>query len=182
MAEKQTLSRPYAKAIFDMAVQDSDEQEWIERLELLSHIIADKTISELVEDPKSDDEKVIDLLFSLANDIAKKELDEKSKNLVKILVENKKITLIENITQMYSELMKTSQGKIEAEVTSAFAIDESQLKSITSALATKYNCDVTVNTKVDDSLIAGIIIRIGDEVIDGSVNTQLEKLAKTLVH
>ncbi|MBF0264464.1 MAG: F0F1 ATP synthase subunit delta [Gammaproteobacteria bacterium] len=181
MAEKQTLSRPYAKAIFDMAVQDSEEQLWVERLELLTQIVINESIHELVNNSESGEDKILELLFSLAEEISKTALDDKSKNLIKILAANKKITIIPTITEMYLELFKDSQGILEAEVSSAFSINDEQKKSIIDALTKKYNREVTVNIVIDESLVAGIIIRIGDEVIDGSVNTRLKTLARTLL-
>jgi len=177
MAEKSTLARPYAKAIFELANADKDLQAWSDKLSFLSQVSADEQIASIIGNPEVSNADVIAIIES----IAEESLDEKGKSLLKVAAENDRLDLLPEISEAYELLRSQEEGRIEAEVISAFAVNATQKKLITEALEKRLGCQVSLTTSTDKELVGGIIIRAGDLVIDGSVANQLKKITKTLM-
>lgn len=177
MAEKSTLARPYAKAIFELAHADNALQAWSDKLSFLSQVSANEQIASIIGNPGVSNDDVISIIESIAGEA----LDDKGKNLLKVAAENDRLDLLSEISGAFEELRAEEEGKVEAEVISAFAVNAAQKKLITEALQKRLGCEVTLTTSIDKELVGGIIIRAGDLVIDGSVSNQLKKITKTLM-
>lgn len=177
MAEASTLARPYAQAVFNQASRDDSFDSWSETLNLLKEVTTNQSIQEIISNPEIQRSDVI----ALIEDIGKDKLDEKGINFLKVTAENGRLELIPEIAGSYELLQAERSDSIEAMVTSAFAVNAAQKKIIAAALKKKFDCEVTIKTKIDKTLIGGIIIRAGDVVIDGSVKTQLEKITHSLL-
>ncbi len=177
MAEIRTLARPYAQAVFDLANADKTLKEWSDKLALLSEVVVNEDMIEMIDNPDITNEQVI----SLFADVCKDNLDEQGINFVKLATENDRLTIIPNIAESFEALCAEEGGSIEAQVISAYAVNATQKKSIATALKNKFGREVTLTTTTDKSLLGGAIIRAGDIVIDGSVKTQLEKITISLL-
>ena len=177
MAEIRTLARPYAQAVFDLANADKTLKEWSDKLALLSEVVVNEDMIEMIDNPDITNEQVI----SLFADACKDNLDEQGMNFVKLATENDRLTIIPNIAESFEALCAEEGGNIEAQVISAYAVNATQKKSIAAALKKKLGREVTIKTTTDKSLLGGVIIRAGDMVIDGSVKTQLEKITHSLL-
>lgn len=177
MAEISTLARPYAQAIFSLALADNNLKVWSDKLALLKEVASNETMTEVISDPDISNEQVIDLFKAICKD----ELDEQGINFLKLAAENSRLDIIPDIADMYEALRADAEGSIEAQVISAYAVNATQKKSIAEALKKKFGRDVTLTTKTDKSLLGGVIIRAGDMVIDGSVKAQLEKITHALM-
>lgn len=177
MAEISTLARPYAQAIFNLALADNTLKTWSETLALLSEVAADEAMIEIINNPDVSSEQTVSLFI----DICKDKLDEQGINFLKLAAENDRLLVIPHIAQSFEVLRAEQEGSIEAQVTSAYAVNATQKKSIAAALKKKLGREVTITTKTDKSLLGGVIIRAGDMVFDGSVKTQLEKITHSLL-
>lgn len=102
-------------------------------------------------------------------------------NFVRILSENKRVTLLPEITRQFSELKSQHERIVEVNVISAFPLDVKVADSLTSALSRKWQCHVRLQTEVDKSLLGGVIINAGDTFIDASVRGRMLKLADALI-
>ncbi|MDH3672216.1 MAG: F0F1 ATP synthase subunit delta [Gammaproteobacteria bacterium] len=176
MAETRTLARPYAEAIFSLASERKELQQWATMLGLLADVGADERISALVGDPRISKEHVTGLLV----DICGNQLTADGKNLARLLVENERFHLIADIATQFEQLKADAEGTLEVEAISAFELDDAQMKSISQAMQKKLGREVKLVTKLDKSLIGGVVIRAGDLVIDGSVTGRLRELAAQL--
>ncbi len=176
MAEKITIARPYAKAVFDLATDEGKLGEWSETLQSLSAIAGDADFSALAANPSVADEKIVELMTSTAGD----KLVAGGEGLVKLLVANKRIAVLPEIAEMFDELRAEAEKTIEAEVVSAFEVGEAEQKKIKAALKNRLGREVTLTCKIDESLLGGAIVRAGDLVIDGSVAGQLNGLASAM--
>lgn len=176
MAELKTLARPYAEAVFTLAKDRGELQQWSEALRLLAHVATDERIIELASDPRVSTERLAGLLL----DIASGSLSEDGKNFVRLLVENRRLTLMSAIAIQFERLRADAEGIIEVHASAAFELSEAQLKQITQAVKKKLGREVKLNASIDKSLIGGIVIRAGDLVIDGSVTGHLRDLAAQL--
>ncbi len=177
MAENSTIARPYAQAAFDIAKEKGDLKSWSDMLQLIAAVSSDAMMSDMIGNPSIEREKITEIIVDVCAD----KLNDTAKNFVKVLAENGRLNVATEISQAYEEHRAEAEKTVEAEVTSAFPLSDTQIKSVTDALKKRLGREVNLVTKVDESIVGGAIIRAGDLVIDGSVNGQLEKLANTLM-
>lgn len=178
MAEKSTIARPYAQAAFDIAQEKGDLKKWSEMLQLIAAVSADTMMQDMIGNPSIERQKVIDIIIS----VCAEHLNDSGKNFVKVLAENNRLNVANEIAERYEQHRAEAEKTVEAVVTSAFALSDSQIQQVTAALKKRLGREVNLVTKIDSSIIGGAVIRAGDMVIDGSVSGQLEKLATTLMH
>ena len=177
MAENSTIARPYAQAAFDIAHEKGDLKGWSDMLQLIAAVTSDTVMSDMISNPSIEREKIVEIIVDVCAD----NLNDLAKNFVKVLAENGRLNVTNEIAQAYEEHRAEAEKTVEAEVTSAFPLSDAQTKSITEALKKRLGREVTLIANVDETIVGGAIIRAGDLMIDGSVNGQLEKLATTLM-
>jgi len=178
MAEKQTLARPYAEAVFELAQARHALKPWSEMLALATAIAADENMQRLAGDPRVDRTRFRELFL----DVCGKNLNDEGANFVRLLVENRRLNLLPEIVTQYETLRAEAEARVEAIVTSAFALEPEQIKTLSEALKRKLGREVNITARVDKTLMGGIMIRAGDLVIDGSVRGRLADLAAHLSH
>jgi len=176
MTERSTLARPYAEAAFQFANERKALGPWSEMLRLAAAVAGDPQMAALADNPRLPRAEFI--AFYL--DVCGKKIDAACANFLRVLHENRRLALLPEITRLYDELRAEAESRVEAEVASAFEIGDAQLKSIAAALRKRFGRDVTLTTRIDPSLVGGVVIRAGDLVIDGSVRGQLHALATHL--
>ena len=178
MAEKSTIARPYAVAAFGLAKEQNEMAKWSEMLGFAAIVVTDKTMQDYVNNPKVEQETLTRLMLEVCSD----QLNELGKNFIKVLVANKRLSLLPEIALLYNELRADAEKTVEAEVISAFPLTDAQQSNLIEGLKKRLGREVTLVSKVDENLLGGAIVRAGDLVIDGSVQGQLSKLATTLLH
>ena len=166
MSEFITVARPYAKAAFDFAVEHQSVERWQDMLafaaELLSGALAPETLAESF----------------IA--VCGEQLDENGQNLIRVMAENGRLNALPDVLEQFIHLRAVSEATAEVDVISAAALSEQQLAKISAAMEKRLSRKVKLNCKIDKSVMAGVIIRAGDMVIDGSVRGRLERLADVL--
>jgi F-type H+-transporting ATPase subunit delta len=177
MAENSSIARPYAQAAFDIANEKSDLKSWSDMLQLIAAVVSDAVLSDMISNPSIEREKIVEIIVDVCGD----NLNDLAKNFVKVLADNGRLNVATEIAQGYEEHRAEAEKTVEAEVTSAFPLSETQIKSMTEALKKRLGREVTLKTSVDETIVGGAIIRAGDLMIDGSVSGQLDKLATTLM-
>jgi F-type H+-transporting ATPase subunit delta len=178
MAETKTVARPYAEAVFQLAQQTDELSRWSERLALLAGVAVDDDIAQLAKDPRVPRERLAGLLLTICGD----RLGPNGENLVRVLAENRRVPLLPQIHALFETLSAEAEGRVEATVISAFALDTTQKQNIEQTLKRKFGREVNLTAEVDKDLIGGIVIRAGDLVIDGSARGRLRALASKLNH
>jgi len=176
MAELVTLARPYAQAVYKMAIENKALPHWSETLEKLLQVVSNESIAALIHNTKVSRQELTDVITDVCGD----EVDQEGKNLIALLIENGRIELIPEIVAVYEHLRAEAESTIEAEVRTAFPIAADQEQKIAQALKARLGCEVTIKSIVDKSIVGGAIIRAGDLVIDGSVTGKLAKLGHAL--
>ncbi|HCU53063.1 MAG TPA: F0F1 ATP synthase subunit delta [Gammaproteobacteria bacterium] len=176
MTERTTLARPYAEAVFRLASEHKALKQWSEMLQLAVAVMQDPQVAVLVENPRVPRTRFVEFFL----DICGKRLDRDGANLIRLLSENHRLALLPEIVALYEAMRASAESRIEAEVISAYAIDEPQLVAIAGALKRRLGCDIDLVTRIDPALLGGIVIRAGDLVIDGSVQGKLHALATHL--
>src|SRR4030067_88446 len=130
MAEKQTLARPYAEAVFELAKGSNALKPWSGMLALIAAVAADENMQRLAADPRVDRGRFRDLFL----DVCSKNLDEAGANFVRLLVEDRRLNLMPEIAAQHETLKAEAEARIEATVASAFALDPGQVKSLRAPL------------------------------------------------
>lgn len=174
--EATTIARPYAEAVFARASETDKLDLWSDMLSLLSGIIADSALAGLMSNPSLSREQKADLVIEIGGG----RLSDEGQNLVRVLVQNDRLTVLPEICTLYEALKSEHQGALDVHIASAFAINVAQERILADALKEKLGCEIRITSEEDSELIGGISIRAGDLVIDGSVQGQLNKLANEL--
>lgn len=179
MSSEMTLSRPYAKAVFDLAKENDDISAWGERLSLLSELTQDENVMAVLAAPSLSHEQKSDVIIAL---VSKTEQNENVNSLIKLLAQNGRLKLFAAISEAFTQLKYFHENAVEAEVVTAVKVTKKYLESVKAALSKRLNKSVTISATVDKGILGGIIIRAGDLVVDGSLKGKLAKLTNTLIH
>lgn len=176
MAEPTTIARPYAEAVFKLADAQGKLADWSVVLANLSAVAADERVRAAVGDPNLSDAKAAGLVISI---LAGK-LSGEAENFVRVLAENGRLGVVTEIRTHFEALRNEREGTVEAEVYTAFEMDQGQVADLVSRLEKKTGRKVKARVSVDQALIGGVKIVIGDQVIDGSARAQLGALENAL--
>ena len=176
MAEPSTIARPYAEAAFRLADAQGKLAEWSAALANLSAVVADERVRAAIGDPNLPAAKVAGMVLAI---LAGK-LTGEAENFVRVLAENGRLDVVAKIRSQYEVLKNEREGVVEAEVYSAFELEPAQVAELVSRLERKTARKVRARVSVDQSLIGGVKIVIGDKVIDGSARAQLSALETAL--
>ena len=174
--ERATLARPYAEAIAKLAAQANAWEAWSDRLALLSAVASDPQVQDLSGNPQVEDGRVADLVVSVCGD----KLGAEGGNLVRLLAENKRLALVPEVVAQFEVLKAAQEGEATAHITTAYELTAEQMAAMVAKLETKFGRKVIATQSTDPELIGGVVIQVGDEVMDASVRGGLETLGVTL--
>ncbi|UDG81774.1 ATP synthase subunit delta [Candidatus Profftia lariciata] len=170
-----TMARPYAKAAFDFAVENHSLDHWQYMLTFCAEVARRKNIIQILTGMLTI-EKKLNLFIQLCGD----QIDTFGHNFIKIMSENQRLLLLPEVLQQFNELRNILENKIHVEVTSVINLSKEQLNKIKTSMEIRMSRKVILNCTIDKSIIAGMIIRVGDLVIDGSIRHRLKCLAGAL--
>jgi F-type H+-transporting ATPase subunit delta len=184
MADKNTIARPYAEAIFELANAAGELTAWSTSLDIAGQLLADKGLVEYLGVPKLGNVRRLEFLAGLFKSAGATKLaggDRNGTNFLKLLLENKRIAVLPEVAAHFAVLKAQVENTVDATVTSATPLSQTQTDKIAGALKKRLGRNVKVTTNVDANLIGGAVIRAGDVVIDGSLRARLEGLANALI-
>lgn len=176
MAEKITIARPYAEALFDLAHSAGKLGEWNQRIDIMAQVVADPAMAEAIGNPNIPADQLYAVFSASCGDA----LNAEAQNLVRVLIENRRLTLLPEIKALFDDLKRDSEGQVEAHITSAFPMDDAQVQSLVKDLEARFKRRVQPQLAVDPELIGGVRVSVGDEVIDGTVRGKLAAMATAL--
>lgn len=175
---KSTYSKRYSQAVFRIALDSKELNRWQSDLRKIASLVNDAALFALLENPEvsfDDKAKVLSERLGDINPLALK--------LVSLLVTKGKLGMIGDIADEYQRLVDNYRG-IEgaevAEVTTAIPLDDEDKLKLAQRLTSLVGKPVVLKPKVDPSLIGGLIIRVGDKLIDGSIRSKLLSLKRDL--
>ena len=167
MSELTTIARPYAKAAFDFAIEQSAVEKWTEMLGFAAAVAEDETVKAYLSSSLSA-QKLANTVISICGE----QLDQYGQNLILLMAENKRLSAIPAVFEEFKHHVEEYQAIAEVEVTSAQPLNATQIEKIAAAMEKRLARKVKLNCNVDNALIAGVIIRTEDFVIDGSSRGQ----------
>jgi F-type H+-transporting ATPase subunit delta len=176
MSNVTTLSRPYAKAAFELAEANDATDLWSEMLDLASALVSEETLAALLESPHVSSGQIVQLL----SDAAGEAFDAGFRDYLSVLAENKRFSLLPQVTTLYKKLHEEANKVLRVRVVSAFALEDSQTSRMKDALAKRFDREIVLESEVDSSIVGGAVIYAGGQVIDGSLKDRLSKLSNSL--
>jgi F-type H+-transporting ATPase subunit delta len=176
MAELTTIARPYAEAVARLAKDGNSWQAWSGMLGVAAEVAADPQIAELAANPSVSADRVAELIVAVCG----AKLNAEGVNFVKLLAENKRYAALPEIARLFEEIKAAQEGVLEARITTAFPMSDAQMAGLMAKLEAKFGQKIVASQLVDPELIGGVVIQVGDEVMDASVRGKLADMAATL--
>ena len=171
MAELATVARPYAEALFRVAKQ-GNMAAWSELVSELAQVGANPDVQAFAANPNVSEETMVSTLASLV----KSPMTPEANNFISMLVENGRVSLLPEVGAQFQVLKNADAGAADAVITSAFEISDAQVAQLLTALETKFGRKLNPTVSVDPSLIGGVRVVVGDEVLDTSVRAKLQQM------
>ncbi len=165
----------YAQAIFDLAKENNQVEPWGEDLAVVAEAFSDAEFSALLKHP---DMSTVDKLAATSTVLAG--VNPLVRNLVDLLVSKNSVDAIAGVHEGYTELLDAHLGRQRVEVTTAVPLESAEEERINAFVKELVRREVVLTTKVDESILGGLVIQIGDRLLDGSTKARLESLRNTL--
>lgn len=168
----------YASALFELA-KESSNVEGIESdlVNFQSLLDESSDLVRLVRSPviaADDQEKAIAAILDKAG------IGGLTANFLKLVTANRRLFVIQDMIKVYRSLAAKARGEITAEVTSAFALNDEQISTLKQTLKASVGKDVTLQSRVDPSILGGLIVKVGSRMIDSSLKTKLQNMKTAL--
>jgi F-type H+-transporting ATPase subunit delta len=176
VSELVKFARPYAKAAFQLARDGGRLAEWSDMLQLASSIAANKIVADAIGSPHVSRQQAASLFLTAAAD----QFDSQFGNLLSVLAENDRLSILPEIAGMYEKLRQDEEKRLSVRVVSAVALSDDQQQRMRAALSKRFDREISLESEIDTTMLGGAVIYAGDMVIDGSVRGRLQKLATRL--
>ena len=165
----------YAQAIFELAVQQDQLEPWAEDLNFSDQVLQDEEFRAFLSHAEVPLERKIS-----AVDAVLEHINPLVKNLISLLISRGAVSLIHDVNLGYGRLLDDHLGRQRVDVTSAVPLEDDELERITQFVSNLIQREVVVSTRVDESILGGVVIQIGDQLLDGSTRSRLEELRKQI--
>ena len=178
MAELSTIARPYAEALFGAASADgAGLAAWADLVTEMAQAAGHPEVQATLSDPSLDAAGRVALLSSLL----KSPVSQPAANFLALLAENDRLSLLPEIATQFVQLKNRHEGSADAHIESAFELSDAQVAELVTGLEKKFEVKLKPDVRVNPSLIGGVRVTVGDQVLDASVRAQLERMRDTLV-
>ena len=175
MAELATIARPYAEALYQVA-QKHDVKAWSQQLDALALVAGDAELRQFADSPKATSEQV----FSVTTAAAKLPLADGVQNFLREVIANGKLAALPAMVEQFHALANAAEGVADAQIFSAYPIAAAQLAEVIASLEKRFGRKLEAHVSLEPSLIGGIRVVVGGEVLDTSVKARLERMKVAL--
>ena len=172
-----SAARRYAEAAFELATRDDAVDAYGDGLDLASRMLGGDQVLGILRNPARSLRERTELVDTL---LAKR-VPEPVRKLVGLLVQRGKVDRLPNVAAEYRRLLNRERGIVEAVATTAVALDASETQALAAKVAQMTGRTVDLRVEVDEALIGGLTVRVGDTLYDASVRGRLERLRERLV-
>tara|TARA_Y200000002_G_C22598465_1_gene628422 strand:+ start:337 stop:864 length:528 start_codon:yes stop_codon:yes gene_type:complete len=174
MSEFATLARPYANALFNVSKEKS--LDFSVPLKSMLEIVSNKDFEACLSNPSISNQ--------LLNQFLTEAVDEKNSefvNFVEILTKNSRLPVLNEICDQYATLMNSLNGTLKIKIITAFKLADEQIESLLKKLEAKHKTKFQPEIIIDEALLGGVRIVIGDQVLDGSIRSKVDRLKTSLL-
>lgn len=172
---RELAAKRYAEAAFQIARERGTEEAWLEGLRLLVALWSDPQALAFLEDVRIPLGAKLKLV-----ERALEGVDPLVLNLARLLVQRGRVALAPQILEAFQELADEERGIVHALVTSAVPLSEDEQRAVAERLSQITGKQVVLEARVDEGIIGGLVVRIGDRLIDGSTRSKLQALKRQL--
>ena len=176
MAELATLARPYAEALFQVAVKGDLKQAGVQ-INALAEVSANAQLRQFTDSPKTTTTQVVEVMTSVVN----LPLSDALKNLLRTVIDNGRLAALPEIAAQFHVLANANAGVSDAVIYSAFDMSAEQVADVVVSLEKRFGRKLNASVQVQTDLIGGIRVVVGDEVLDTSIKARLEQMKAALV-
>ena len=176
MIELTPLARPYAKALFESAIESNSIDEMAVELKTMAAAAMTEGIINTIENPTLSRKEIVEILVNLFEE----SVSNTAKKLIEILAENKRLNLLEPIYLIYQDLLEKHKEQKSIEVFVAVEPGDEAKESIEQKLKSTYGKDANIYFSKDPTMMGGLSIKIGDETLDLSIKGKINKLVNQL--
>lgn len=175
MAELATIARPYAEALYQVAAKH-DVKAWGQQLDALALVAQDAELRSFADNPKITPKQVFDVIASAA----KLPLADGVQSFLRAVIENGRLAALPAVVGQFHALANAAAGVADAQIFSAYPIEPAQLAEVVATLEKRFGRKLEAQVQLEPSLIGGIRVVVGDEVLDTSVKARLDRMKVAL--
>ena len=172
MALARSTARRYAEAAFEIAERDDSMEAWLAAFEIAGQRLMDPELTRLLSNPSVPTASRVDVLERIVGD----DISGAQRNLLSLMIRRGRFEQLPAVISEFRRLYRLREGIVEATVTSATTLDGAELKAIQDRLEAVTGKRIELSQDVDPELLGGVQVRVGDQLIDGSVAGRLERL------
>jgi F-type H+-transporting ATPase subunit delta len=177
MARRETAARRYAEAAFEVALRDDSVAAWRADLETAAEVASDERVRHLLANPAVP----LETRTEMAEKILGKDIHRPVLNLMGLMIRRGRVDELPKVAAEFRRLDNARQGITLATATSAAPLGKDEIKALAERMEKFTGGRVELDVQVDPSLLGGVVVRVGDRLIDGSVRGRLERLRNQLV-
>ncbi len=182
MAELSTIARPYAQGLL-LALREQkkgpkEAAALVTAMDNIAQVVTTPEFVSVMGDPKLTQDQVYDLVIS---GMGGEKLPSEADNLLKVVIENNRLEVVPEIARQFRELKNQSEGVADAIIESALPLSEEEVTGLVKALGHRFpGFKFTPVVKVNQELIGGVRVTVGDKTLDGSIQAQLAHMQEAL--
>ncbi|WP_130805734.1 F0F1 ATP synthase subunit delta [Senegalia massiliensis] len=171
------VSKRYAEALFEVALEQENLEKFKEEIIGVSDIFeSEKELKIVFEHPKLSTDEKKDILDNLFKD----RISEEVLNFLYIIVDKGREKYISDIKDEYIVLFNKEYGIVEGKAITAIEMTQEKLERLEKELSKKLNKTIKLENKVDSTVLGGVLVKIGDKVIDSSVKGTIDEMSRQL--
>jgi F-type H+-transporting ATPase subunit delta len=168
-------AKRYAKAVFELAEQDHQVDEWGSRLAAIRQLVSDPEVAAVLTNPTIATEQRMALISDPPH-----VFDGEATNLVKLLIESNRVREVVGIEEEFERLVDDAAGRVRATVTTAVELTPKDRDRVGEELSKRLGKEIRMTLVVDPRILGGLKLQYGDRLVDASVSTRLQQLRRRL--
>ena len=172
---KAPIAKRYAQALFSLAEAGGRQEAWLDSLSGIAEGLADPSAALFFNEPRISAARKAETAAQIAAGA-----DPLVRNFVGLLVQRQAVGSFRAVVNEYARLLNESLGRVQASVTSAVPLSAEQRSTLTASLGAMLDKEVVLDVQEDPDIIGGIVVRVGDQIMDGSVRSRLDDLRQSL--
>ncbi len=169
-------ARRYARAVFELAQEQKAIDAWSGRLAAVRALLEVPELAAVLANRAIPGDERANLLRAAAQST----LDDDALHLAELLLENGRLGQVDGIVDEFDRLVDAAEGRVRATATTAVELSEDERRRLEQDLADRFGGKVKLETAVDPDILGGLVVRVGDHLVDASVRTRLQQLRRRL--
>ena len=175
MKHQAASARRYGRALLDIALERNTADEWAAQLHAVATALDDEAMARLLSSPIASIDTKIKATTTLAGGLGRE-----VETLIRMLLARKRVTLLPALSEAFADLIREHRRILHAEITTAIPLDEQTRTLLQDRLSHYLGQAVEIEDHVDPAIIGGVVARIGDRLIDGSVAGRLQRMREQI--